>query len=264
MTRRSTTIVTCRGGGTGFSLIELLVVIAIIAVLLGIMAPGLERVRQLAQAAKCASNVHQMGVAIQTYVTTWHYYPGHHLTGPSIAVWPVRVRKYMGRGVGAFNCPSADEAYYWKKQYGSGQPAEYGYEADEVRLTSQSGFTYGYNDWGVHEFTNPHLGLGGHCGHPVHGEVKVGRVKVPSDMIALADSKADRVWDTAIDPNDFEDAEWPSKRHFGHSQVGFCDGHVEFLLQAELIEASRGARRRWNNDHKPHEEHWIGQDPDPG
>ena len=248
----------------GFTLVELLVVISIIALLVSIIAPHLGRAKQHARAAKCGSNVHQMAVAMKTYGTTWGYYPGHHLVGPSVAVWPTRVRKYTGGGMGAFNCPSADEAYLWRKQYGSGQPAEHGYEADEVRLTWQSGFTYGYNDWGVREFTDPHLGLGGHCGHSVHGEVRLSRVVLPSDMIALADSKADRVWDTAIDPNDFEDNEWPSKRHFGHSQVAFCDGHVEFISQAKLIEPSHWARRRWNNDHKSHKEFWIDQDPGGG
>jgi prepilin-type processing-associated H-X9-DG protein len=169
----------------------------------------------------------------------------------------------MGGGVDAFNCPSADEPFHWKKRYGSGLPKEHGYEQDEYRLYWNSGFCYGYNDWGVHEFTDPHLGLGGHVGHPIHGEVRMTRVKVPGDMIAICDSKADYVWDTAVDPNDFEDNEWPSKRHFGHSEVVFCDGHVERITQAKLIEASQSARRRWNNDHQAHPEYWIGQEPEP-
>jgi prepilin-type processing-associated H-X9-DG protein len=48
----------------------------------------------------------------------------------------------------------------------------------------------------------------------------------------------------------------PSNRHSGGANMVFCDGHVEYAKQERWIEASDGARRRWNNDHKPHPETW--------
>ncbi len=52
---------------SGFSLIELLVVMAVILTLLGILFPSLQGVRDQAYKVQCANNMHQLGVALQTY-----------------------------------------------------------------------------------------------------------------------------------------------------------------------------------------------------
>ena len=51
----------------GFSLVELLIVIAVMAVLIGLLIPAVSMVRSAAQATSCASQLRQIGLAVQSY-----------------------------------------------------------------------------------------------------------------------------------------------------------------------------------------------------
>jgi prepilin-type processing-associated H-X9-DG protein len=242
----------------------LLVVIAIIAILAALLLPALSKAKAQAQSIRCKSNLHQIGIALETYLSDYQKYPSHigWNSWGLAPTWEFELQPYFGVSWTNrdFNCP----AYKGPVVAGTTNEPDFSFNL----------CSYAYNCDGSANRGSVPLVLGlawRNPSGPGPYPIPASRVKAPSDMIAFADARMMRGagaapgWpDYNVFPDDwiqlrdfwsFPFGEIDPVRHGKIYNVLFCDGHVTAIPRVFFITVTNIATSL-NIDHQPHPETW--------
>jgi prepilin-type N-terminal cleavage/methylation domain-containing protein len=101
---------------SAFTLIELLVVIAIIAILIGLLLPAVQKVREAAARISCSNNLHQLGVAVHSYHDANGALPPARVCREACATWPVLILPYVEQNnvFQLWNSTPASQRFPWQ------------------------------------------------------------------------------------------------------------------------------------------------------
>ena len=239
----------------GFSLVELLVVIGIIGVLLALLFPVISSVRRAAAATKCLANLQQWTQAYQAYLNTnngrsftFGDVPSRMDQGPNPLMWWELLRPTIITSPAEAEtllCPVATDVSNMTPHNAFEAWGPDRFWADKGVLRGSYVGSYGFNWWLYHPRPKD------------IGEEPLPFLKLPtkqSDQVPVAfdaarsevnpsDTDPPRLYGT---PGSNGGMRWVSmERHKNGVNVGFLDGHAEYVPAAGLW------KLKWSDDFKP-------------
>lgn len=245
-----------------WTLMEMLVVICVVGLLSALILTAVTQARTHAHRTQCASNVRQLGLLLNQFVTDHKVYPlainwGFHLgEHPEMGrSWNEALAGKYTAKTSLWDCPSASRPDTFPSADGY---EDYGYNSQGFAINGTNGLPVSGTDWN---------GLGGNAlamfdlANPPK-PILESEVVQPSEMIALGDGMVG--WkDTIRDGThvlgrttqavEFHGSSARSrKRHQGSANIVFADGHLERIsLESLFAEDSDLALRRWNRNNQP-------------
>lgn len=220
---------------SGFTLVEMLIVLAIVGILAAILLPVFASVRDASRRTVCASNLRQIGLAMEAYAQDNNRrYPVNSINqSPSgqDCGWMFRLEPYV-KASKVFECPSADAVQFgatdYSNEYHAGCPAPKVEELDgEVKT---------WRHWGSYDVN-----------WPLKPWVRDSSFKNPSAFGFVLDGVGDAVYQGRRLLNG---ERWMCgvPRHRNGANVLFADWHIKWLSHESMVKESE----TWTLDGKPY------------
>ncbi|MHC4324175.1 MAG: type II secretion system protein [Planctomycetota bacterium] len=210
-----------------FTLIELLVVIAVIAILMGILLPALNRVRELGKRSACLSNLKQLQMCWQLYLEDNDDKVPLNTAAPITGVWRSTPNSWIGDSSAPFDPDTTriENGSFFKGNYNRTMKLYY-CPADKARVRSVAGV-----DLGVKRTRS--YSMNANLGAPQADQPVLYRgaaIREPARLFVFLDEHEKFIDDASFTVNPAPADTWsniPADRHSRGCDFSFADGHVE-------------------------------------